>query len=194
MKFSTTALTVAFGLCALVAAIPQNSDASSVESVAATTVSVPPAYASYLTCIEDCPEGDVLCQAQCQNIPTPDEGAVNATYTCVAECPRGSGTAEDNAAWGECQRSCVSSYYYSASVTVPYSSPGATAADATATSDSPNETGGDSSPSETENSEASSTGSGTGSPSATQTGAGSANSISIQAAGILGLFIAVLAL
>lgn len=117
MKFFATAIAAVVGLSGLAAARPQDTITSA--PAAATAATFDAAYSSTLSCINACGPGNVYCQAGCQGLPVPDEGALNATHDCVAACPPG-GDEEKNAAWAACQQKCVSSFYYTASV--PYSS------------------------------------------------------------------------
>lgn len=55
---------------------------------------------------------DTKCRANCIAVPSPDNANVNATTSCVAACPQGNGTAEDNDAYAECVKGCIGEYYY----------------------------------------------------------------------------------
>jgi len=215
MQFSKIALSIVFG-SALVAAIPQATTAIESTTVTtgapASTVSVDSAQASTYACIKACNPGDVYCQAKCENIPTPDGTAVNATYDCTAACPKGSGSDADNAAWAQCQQACISSYYLTASTSyTAYLPPVATYTrtfDTTtetqtiglgaSTTSSAQEASAQSTASGTDTGSAA-TGTGTESPtssaSAKATGnAGVAITMNMPVAGVLGLFLAALAL
>lgn len=45
-------------------------------------------------------------------MPSPDNDNVNKTTACVAACPQGNGTAEDNEAYAKCVDGCIGEYYY----------------------------------------------------------------------------------
>ncbi|RYP59994.1 hypothetical protein DL770_010101 [Monosporascus sp. CRB-9-2] len=72
--------------------------------------------AEVIQCIEAC-DDDVNCRAGCITVPSPDEGAVNDTTSCVADCPQGDGSEEENAAYGECVQSCISDHYLTTTFT-----------------------------------------------------------------------------
>ncbi|KAI1197515.1 hypothetical protein F5X97DRAFT_176553 [Nemania serpens] len=55
---------------------------------------------------------DTKCRANCIAVPSPDDDSVNATTSCVAACPQGNGTAEDNDAYAKCVDGCIGQYYY----------------------------------------------------------------------------------
>jgi len=112
MRFTTAIVAGIFAF----AASAQNTD--SVTSVAETTptTSREPTpeeslQAEVVQCIDDCDDGDVNCQAGCITVPNPDVGAVNDTTSCVADCPQGRGTEEDNAAYGTCVQSCIDDHF-----------------------------------------------------------------------------------
>jgi len=113
MKFIAATFTAVVGLSAMVAAMPQNTITAAPVPTAAGFDS---AYSSTLACISACGPGNVYCQADCQGLPTPDKGALDATHDCVAACPPG-GDAAKNAAFADCQAACVSSLYWVASGT-----------------------------------------------------------------------------
>ncbi len=50
-------------------------------------------------------------------MPNPSAAQVNATNTCVANCPQGKGTATDIANYQTCVSNCISNNYYSSSGT-----------------------------------------------------------------------------
>lgn len=65
------------------------------------------------TCLAACADGDVNCQAQCVNVPFPDEAQINATLQCSTnECTQGDSGPEDTKKYGECLASCASDFYY----------------------------------------------------------------------------------
>jgi hypothetical protein len=45
-------------------------------------------------------------------VPTPDNQNVEQTTACVAACPQGNGTAEDNLAYSDCVQGCIGQYYF----------------------------------------------------------------------------------
>jgi len=192
MKFTATTLTTVFGLIALVAAIPQGSE-SITAAPTSVSVYVDPARASTLSCIAECGPGNVYCQAACQGLPTPDERAVNATNDCVAACPPG-GDDEKNAAWAECQRGCIASFYYTASASwssyVLPTPAGVTSSEEAVATDASTATG-TNSPSATAGSKSSGTSS---APSATSSNAGSAVLVNMPILSAFGLFLAAFAL
>ncbi|RYO98543.1 hypothetical protein DL764_007050 [Monosporascus ibericus] len=73
--------------------------------------------AEVVECVEACDDDDVNCQANCITVPSPDEGAVNDTTACVADCPQGNGTEEDNEAYGECVQSCIADNFMTTTFT-----------------------------------------------------------------------------
>ncbi|KAM0713883.1 hypothetical protein Q7P37_010845 [Cladosporium fusiforme] len=65
------------------------------------------------TCLAACKSGDVNCQAQCVNVPFPDEAQIDATLQCSTnECSQGDSGPEDTKKYGECLASCASDFYY----------------------------------------------------------------------------------
>lgn len=68
-------------------------------------------------CIDACTPGDVSCTSKCIAVPNPNEQQVNATNNCVANCPKGSGTEDDNNKYAECVQGCIGQYYFTASGT-----------------------------------------------------------------------------
>lgn len=116
MKFTTIAFAAVVGLSTMVAAASNTITEAPVNT--ATAAGFDAGYSSTLACITNCGAGNVICEAQCQGLPTPDGAALNATHDCIAACPPG-GSAAANAAWAQCQAACVSSFYYTS---VTYSS------------------------------------------------------------------------
>jgi hypothetical protein len=49
-------------------------------------------------------------------VPNPDVAGVNKTNECVANCPKGNGTATDNLNYGNCVNGCIAQYYYTTGV------------------------------------------------------------------------------
>lgn len=163
MKVSSVALSAVLGYSAIVAAVPQGTT-----SAAPSTVSVDPAVASVNACLKSCNAGDVYCQAHCENLPTPDNTAVQATHDCISKCPQGNGTKAETDAFAACEASCVSSLYYTASSSWS-SYTQQTAVGATPTNGNAGATG-------TGSPAASNTGSGSGSGSPSGSGSGSSAS------------------
>ncbi|KAI1817980.1 hypothetical protein GGS20DRAFT_425811 [Poronia punctata] len=102
---------VAAGLFAIAA----NAQSSTTQAPA-TTVSVDPAQSSAVDeiteCLAACDESDTVCRAHCIAVPSPDSQNVNETTTCVANCDQGSGSAADNAAYGDCVSNCIGQFYF----------------------------------------------------------------------------------
>ncbi|KAI1115240.1 hypothetical protein F5Y14DRAFT_140380 [Nemania sp. NC0429] len=90
---------------------------SATSTVASSSVaSVDPAQSSAASeiekCLALCDESDTRCRANCIAVPSPDNDNVNATTSCVAACPQGNGTAEDNTAYAKCVDGCIAEFYY----------------------------------------------------------------------------------
>lgn len=163
-------------LVALVSAIP--------EEPASTTT---PALSPQASCAVQCDVLDICCKAGCYSVPCPDEGMANRTTECAMACPQGDGTQEETEAYASCQLSCISSYFYSGSATLPATGAGTSPASNTGTA-----TGAPSG-----------SGSETGSPTASETGASASSTggaagahyqLGSAAAGIIGLVMAALVL
>ncbi|KAH7163032.1 hypothetical protein B0J13DRAFT_615637 [Dactylonectria estremocensis] len=88
-------------------------------ATAATTVSIDPAQASYIACLDDCPSGDVKCQSYCVVVPSPNDAQANATNNCVGECDQGDGSEEDTQKYSKCVQSCISDNYFKTSSGTP---------------------------------------------------------------------------
>lgn len=124
-----------------------------------------------------------------QQVPNPDAAQVNATNNCVADCPKGNGTAADNLNYENCVDGCIGQYYYTTSGTPAAtggsgSGSGSSGAQTTATgSGSPTASGSNSA-------------SGTGSAAATSSShaAGQALRVGGSAAGLFGFAAAILAI
>lgn len=70
------------------------------------------------TCLAACKAGDVNCQAQCVNVPFPDESQINATLACSTnECSQGDGGPSDTKKYGDCLASCAADFYYTSGAT-----------------------------------------------------------------------------
>ncbi|KAK0618367.1 hypothetical protein B0T17DRAFT_335872 [Bombardia bombarda] len=157
-----------------------------------TTATASAAQSSQLACLKACDPGDVSCTSRCIAVPNPNESQVNATNNCVAACPRGTGTADDNLAYAECVDDCIGRYYFTTSGTpAPTGGAGsgsnsnvnAATGVSAFTSDAAAATG-----------TGSATGTGTGSAaSSTSTGAADVLHVAGSAAGVLGLLAALLA-
>ncbi|OAP57707.1 hypothetical protein AYL99_08445 [Fonsecaea erecta] len=120
MRFFTAFTT--FGLIAFAAAqnatttaeLTKSSVASSTgASSAAATASLSP----QVKCLQSCGSADVCCQAKCVGVPCPSQLQANATTECAAQCPQGNGTAGETQQYADCQASCISSYFLTASST-----------------------------------------------------------------------------
>lgn len=88
-----------------VRAAPQQ--ASTVSSVASSTVSLTPAQ----TCLAQCSAGDVTCEAACVGTAHPNASQVNATTQCAMACDQGDGSAAATQKYAECQQACIASYF-----------------------------------------------------------------------------------
>jgi len=80
-------------------------------STPSTTWGLTPAQSSQASCLGACKKGDVDCQAKCVGAPNPDAADVNATNKCVAECPKGKGTATDNVNYANCVDGCIRNHF-----------------------------------------------------------------------------------
>lgn len=163
-------------LVALVSAIP--------EKASSTTATLSP----QASCAIKCPGDDICCQAKCIGVPCPNQGMANKTTECAAACPQGSGSPADTEAYGQCQFSCISSFFFTPSGTATLPTEAATSP--ASTTGAATQSGG-------------SSGSGSQTASATSSGAsakssgGAANphhQLGSSAAGIIGLVMAALAL
>lgn len=118
MRFFT-ALT-AFGLLAYAAAENATTTATHVSSAASTSAAAASSTASLsaqVRCLQSCGSADVCCQAKCVGVPCPSQLQANATTECAAQCPQGNGTASETQQYADCQASCISSYFLTASAT-----------------------------------------------------------------------------
>jgi len=190
MKVSSVTLSAVLGFAAIVAAVPQGTSAAP-----SVSYSVDPAVASTQACLKSCNAGDVYCEAHCEGLPTPDNTAVQATYDCVVKnCPQGNGTQEETAKYAACQASCVSSLYYTASsawssFTAPIPAgitPTSAPASTTSAGSAPTGSSGNMSSS-------AASGSPTAAPSPSGNSASSVN-VGMSFAGVIGLFLAAIAL
>ncbi|KAM7209093.1 hypothetical protein V8F20_000702 [Naviculisporaceae sp. PSN 640] len=90
-------------------------------SAQTTTASADPAVtsqqAAIAKCLAACEDGDVSCTSKCIAVPNPDEAQVNETNKCVAACPKGKGSEEDNSKYAACVEGCIGKYYFTATGT-----------------------------------------------------------------------------
>ncbi|KAH8905027.1 hypothetical protein BR93DRAFT_761199 [Coniochaeta sp. PMI_546] len=126
MRFTTVLLS---GLLAIASAQTTTTTPTTLATVTSTTSQSPAetSQSEITKCINACPAGDVGCTAKCIAVPNPDPAAVNATNQCVADCPKGNGTAADNLNYQNCVDACIGKYYFTTT------SSGAGAAQATGT-------------------------------------------------------------
>lgn len=94
--------------------------------------------ASILSCLEDCDEGDVDCQAHCVPVPNPSEEMISSNDACIAACPSGNGTEADIIAYSSCQAGCIATYYYTATSVPTDTAITTTGIESTASADSTN--------------------------------------------------------
>jgi len=168
MHFSAVILA---GLFAVASANSSSAQSSSTVAVSSTsTYTLTPAQSSQATCLEDCKADDVDCRAACISAATPDATAANNTNNCVAACPKGNGTAAENAAYATCLEGCIKKYYTS------------TGAAATATGDSGNNNAASTGTGTVTGSVASGTGSSSGSSHGSSSSSASAKSSSSASA------------
>ncbi|KIW68154.1 hypothetical protein PV04_04120 [Phialophora macrospora] len=120
MRFFTAVAT--FGLLAFAAA--QNAtltetslDIAASTSAASSTASSTASLSPQVRCLQSCGSADVCCQAKCVGVPCPSQSQANATTDCAAQCPQGNGTASETEEYANCQASCISSYFLTASTT-----------------------------------------------------------------------------
>ncbi|KAL1587673.1 hypothetical protein WHR41_03466 [Cladosporium halotolerans] len=132
------------------------------------------------TCLAACAAGDVNCQAQCVNVPYPNESQINATLQCSTnECTQGDSGPEDTKKYGECLASCARDFYYTSGATVTgvVANAGATGSSSPSSNDNAGSTtGSGSSASATDDSSSSGTGSSDSSETASSTSSGSSDS------------------
>jgi len=167
-------------LVAIVSATPQ-------ETASTTSVALTPEA----SCAIRCPGDDICCKARCVGVPCPNEAMANKTTECARGCPQGNGSPADTEAYGRCQLSCISSYFFTGTATLPAAT-GTAAASGSATG-----TATGSAASGSGSASGSQTGSATRSGGAASTStAGAANvyQLGTSAAGIIGLVMAAFAL
>ncbi|GAM86009.1 hypothetical protein ANO11243_040190 [Dothideomycetidae sp. 11243] len=179
MKFSITMLAGLVGF-----AMAQSSTSSG--SASGTSSSLSPTQ----TCLAACATGDVNCQAACLGNPYPNAAQVNATTECSSHCVQGNGTQAETQQYADCLAACRASYFLSTGTNFVGASTAGSNAAATGSSGS----------APAGNSAAATSGSQSGTPtaSASQTasskGAASALEIGVPFAGVVGIFLAALAL
>lgn len=173
-------------LVALASAIPQ--------TATSTTATLSPQASCAINCARD----DICCQAKCVGVPCPDQGMANKTTECAAACPQGNGSPADTAAYGQCQFSCISSYFFTPAGAATLPTGAATSAASTTHGSA---TGGSTTGAASKS--GGSSGSGSQTASATSSGASAKSSggaasphhqLGSSAAGIIGLVMAALAL
>jgi len=97
-----------FGVFAALAAASSSTPTSTNAAAAAASS----AQAAMMACIDACPAGDVGCTSKCIAVPNPNASQVNATNTCVSNCPKGNGTATDDLNYSNCVASCIGENYF----------------------------------------------------------------------------------
>lgn len=127
-------------------------------------------------------------------VPNPDAAQANATNNCVADCPKGNGTASANLDYADCVAACIGANYYTSTGTPAQT--GAAAASGTAATGTTATTG----TTGTKTGTGTATGSGTGTASGsaasatTTKNAGEALRVTTSAFGLMGLIAALIAL
>jgi hypothetical protein len=167
--------------------LPQES--ASITSAPAASASLTP----QVSCILDCPQGDVTCQAACQGIARPNSSQAAETNECAAKCDQGDGSPSDTQAYAKCQADCFASLFPSTQTNFPGAAGGAASA-ATSAAGSAASSAASSGRSAADSATSSgASGSPTGTPTGTATdaspsgGAANANSVKIAGAGLAGL-------
>ncbi|ELQ43243.1 hypothetical protein M0657_004678 [Pyricularia oryzae] len=114
MRFSVI-LTGAF------AAVAMAQSTTPTTASAPTPVGLTPQQSSALACLEKCNPSDVNCRAACNGVPFPNDGQVNTTNQCVADCSKqyGNGTEADNARFIKCSDDCINKNYWNPSSGTP---------------------------------------------------------------------------
>lgn len=131
-------------------------------------------------------------------VPDPNAAQANATNNCVADCPKGNGTASDNLAYADCVAACIGANYYTSTGTPEQTNAAGgsgAAATGTATTTGTGATG-TKTGSNPDKTGASGTGTATGSSASatTTTNAGEALRVTTSAFGLMGLVAALIAL
>ncbi|AEO70412.1 1bec0c09-b9d0-44d1-8dbe-2335fc5c03c5 [Thermothielavioides terrestris] len=166
------------GTLALFANAQTTTNTPATATTDAATAAQTSAEAAMIACIDKCKPGDVACTSKCIAVPNPNAAQVNATTTCVAECPKGNGTASDTAAYASCVERCIGANYYTASGGTPEPT-GSSGSSGSGSGSSSGSNGGGSSAS-------GSSGSGTSGnqPSSTSSGAAASSSTGAAAVGM----------
>ncbi|KAG9239281.1 hypothetical protein BJ875DRAFT_501509 [Amylocarpus encephaloides] len=202
MRFSTI---IASGV---VAALSVSAQSTNVTAVVSGTQSATPAQVSQSTCLAACPATDALCRDKCIVDPT---AVPNPVAMCIDSCTQGKGSAAENEAYRQCQLNCRLATSSLVSSTVAPTGTGAS--DSSPTSGAASGSGSGSSGTASAGTKPSSSGSAgavatggsattggstdgsaTTSGSAAATSSSAADSTRVGAAGIFGIFAALLAL
>ena len=125
---------------------------------------------------------------------------VNATNTCVAECPQGNGSEAETARYSSCVEACIGAHYFTSSVGTPQptgssgngNGNGNGNSNGGSGSNNNNGNGDNKGPSGTSGNDA--TGTGSGAAATESTGAAEVLRVSGAAAGLVGFMAAVMAL
>ncbi|TLS28484.1 hypothetical protein PpBr36_01129 [Pyricularia pennisetigena] len=186
MRFSVI-LTGTFAAVAMGQSSGASSSGTPTTASAPTPVGMTPQQSSALACLEKCSASDVNCRAACNGVPFPNDGQVNSTTQCVADCSKqyGNGTEADNARFIKCSGDCIGKNYWSPSSGTPNptGSSGSSSNNNGGSSTSASKTNGGSTP----------TGTGSSS-SATGSSAADALRIGSSIAGVVGFMAALLAM
>jgi len=179
MRFTTVVLS------AIMAAVSvQAQNATQVTAPAVShSVSLSPAQSSQASCLASCASTDPSCRAKCVVVPEGDYSQQNRTIECIADCPKGNGTATDNLNFENCQKDCLVSATMTSATAAPTATGGSTGSGPVT---------GDAKPSGTNGAGVSATGS---SPSATSSKSAAGNvQLGVSVVGVVGLFAALFAL
>ncbi|KAI0489524.1 hypothetical protein F4859DRAFT_461208 [Xylaria cf. heliscus] len=116
MRFTSFIVAGLFAVAANAQSSSPAETGTATNTVASSSVSIDPAQSSIASqieqCLAKCDDTDTKCRANCIAVPSPDTQNVNATTSCVADCPQGNGTAPDNQAYADCVQTCIGQYYY----------------------------------------------------------------------------------
>jgi len=176
MRVTSILLTVGLALFANAQSTTTGGTAASTTQDAAGAAASS-AQAEVLRCLNACADGDVTCKAHCIAVPSPSDQQANATVNCVADCPLGKGTAEDNKAYGDCVSGCIGKNYYTPTSGTPQP---------TGSSGSGSNNNGDGSSGSGSGNSAGQSGTGTSGNGASQTSSGSSAATSTGAAALMG--------
>lgn len=181
-------------------ATAQSTTAGSATGVSTAGTAQSSAQATITKCLDACAADDVNCRAKCIAVPDPNAAQANATNNCVADCPKGNGTASDNLQYADCVAACIGANYYTSTGTPQQTNAAAgSGAAATGTASTTGATG-TKTGSNPDKTAASGSGTGTGTAtgstaSATTTkNAGEALRVTTSAFGLMGLVAALIAL